>query len=63
VLSVEEMTAQLDAVDADAVRRIGERLMICASPSMAAVGPVKKLESYDMFAARFGAGLARRAAE
>ncbi len=63
VLSVEEMTAKLDAVDAEAVRRFGERLMSCGSPAIAAVGPVEKLESYDMFAARFGAGLARRAAE
>jgi predicted Zn-dependent peptidase len=63
VPSVEEMTARLDAVDAAAVRRIGERLMMCGSPAMAAVGPIEKLERYDMFAARFGAGLARRAAE
>ena len=57
------MTAKLDAVDAEAVRRFGERLMTCGSPAMAAVGPIEKLESYDLFAARFGAGLARRAAE
>ena len=63
VLTVEEMTAKLDAVDAEAVRRFGERLMTCGSPAMAAVGPIEKLESYDLFAARFGAGLARRAAE
>jgi predicted Zn-dependent peptidase len=63
VPSVEEMTARLDAIDAGAVRRIGERLMMCGSPTIAAVGPVKKLENYEMFAARFGAGLARRAAE
>jgi predicted Zn-dependent peptidase len=63
VLSIEEMTAKLDAVDTDAVRRFGERLMNCGSPSMAAVGPVGKLESHEVFAARFGAGAARRAAE
>jgi predicted Zn-dependent peptidase len=63
VLSVEEMTAKLDAVDAEAVRRFGDRLMSCGSPAMAAVGPVKRLESYEVFAARFGAGLSRRAAE
>jgi predicted Zn-dependent peptidase len=63
VLSVEEMTSKLDAIDAEAVRRFGERLMSCGSPAIAAVGPVKKLESYDVFAGRFGAGLARRAAE
>jgi predicted Zn-dependent peptidase len=63
VVSVEEMTAKLDAVDAEAVRRFGARLMSSGSSAMAAVGPIKNLESYDLFAARFGAGLARRAAE
>jgi predicted Zn-dependent peptidase len=63
VLSVEEIIGKLDAVDTDAVRRFGERIMNCESPAIAAVGPVGKLESHETFAARFGAGSARRAAE
>jgi predicted Zn-dependent peptidase len=63
VLEVEELTARLDAVDAKAVRRFGERLMATESPAIAAVGPVGKLESHDVFARRFGSGPSRRAAE
>ncbi len=45
---------KLDAVDASAVRRFGERVMdTTARPSLAAVGPLKQLESYDIFASRF----------
>jgi predicted Zn-dependent peptidase len=61
VLSLDEILAKLDAVDADAVRRFGARVMATARPSIAAVGPSKHLENYDAFAGRFGA--ARRAAE
>jgi len=61
VLSVEELTAKLDAVDAAAVRRFGTRLMQTGRPSIAALGPVSKLESHDAFARRFGTAL--RAAE
>ncbi len=63
VLSTEEMTAKLDAVDAAAVRRFGERIMNGANPAIAAVGPVSKLESHDVFARRFGTGRTLRAAE
>ncbi|HEY1710273.1 MAG TPA: pitrilysin family protein [Rhizomicrobium sp.] len=62
VLGVAEMTAHIDAVDAAAVRRVGARLMNTAQPTIAAVGPVKKLESAAAFARRFGAP-AREAAE
>jgi predicted Zn-dependent peptidase len=54
VIPVEELTAKLAAVDAAAVRRFGERMMIAPRPALAAVGPLGKLESYDSFAARFG---------
>ena len=42
------------AVDAAALRRFAARLLKSGSPSLAALGPVKGLESYDRFAARFG---------
>jgi predicted Zn-dependent peptidase len=63
VQSVEEMTTRLDAVDAAAVRRFGERVMRGANPAMAAVGPVSKLEAHDVFARRFGTARTLRAAE
>lgn len=61
VLSIEELTTKLDAVDTKAVERFGERMMNTQKPTIAALGPVGKLESYSTFANRFGA--ARRAAE
>ncbi len=61
VLSIEELTAKLDAIDDAAVRRFGERVMAAAEPAIAAVGPIGKLESHDVFARRFGTKL--RAAE
>ncbi|HEY1637110.1 MAG TPA: pitrilysin family protein [Rhizomicrobium sp.] len=63
VLPVEELTAKLEAVDAVAVRRFGERVMSVAQPSVAVVGPHNKLETYDRFSGRFGAAVSRQAAE
>ena len=59
VQSVAEIVAQIEAVDAAALKRYAARIMV--SPSMAAVGPVKALERHDVFAARFSRG--REAAE
>jgi predicted Zn-dependent peptidase len=55
VLSPLEMTALVDGVTASDVRRVGAQLMNSANPTIAAVGPVKKLESIVSFANRFGA--------
>ena len=63
VLSVAEQTAKLDEVDIAAVRRIGERLMQSECPAMVSLGPVGQLESYDVFAGRFGGTVSMRAAE
>ena len=63
VLPPEELTARLDEVDVAAVRRIGERLMCSPRPAMASLGPVGRLESYDVFAGRFGGTVSMRAAE
>jgi predicted Zn-dependent peptidase len=57
--SVAEIVAQIDAVDAAALRGYAARIM--TAPSIAAMGPVKKLERHDIFAARFASG--RQAAE
>jgi predicted Zn-dependent peptidase len=63
LLSVEEMVAKLDAVDTNEVRRFASQVMQSGSPSIAAIGPVGKLEDYQTFARRFGASTALRAAE
>ncbi len=63
VLSVAEQTAKLDEVDVAAVRRIGERLMRSQSPAMVSLGPIGQLESYDVFAGRFGGTVSTRAAD
>ncbi len=63
VLSVEEMVTKLDAVGAADVRRFASQIMQSASPAIAAIGPIDKLESYDTFSRRFGASTALRAAE
>jgi predicted Zn-dependent peptidase len=63
VLSVEELTERLDAVDARAVRRFGQGVMGSRRPAMAAIGPLERLESHERFASRFGAGETRSAAE
>jgi predicted Zn-dependent peptidase len=63
VLSVEEMVGRIDAVDVAHVRRFAARIMGSVRPSLAAMGPIKRLESYDSFARRFGASNELRAAE
>jgi predicted Zn-dependent peptidase len=63
VLPLEELSARLDAVDAAAVRRFGERIMQAGRPTIAAIGPVGKLESHSIFSKRFEAGHTRAAAE
>ncbi len=55
VLGIDEMVSAVEAVDAAAVRRFGAKVMVSASPTIAAVGPVEKLESIATFASRFGA--------
>lgn len=62
VVSVEELTAKLEAIDARKVREFGERIMASQNPAMAAIGPLAKLESHADFCRRFGAGAIRVAA-
>jgi predicted Zn-dependent peptidase len=54
VLTDQEVTEKIDAADAGALRRFAGRLMGRKRPSLAALGPVAKLESYDRLAGRFG---------
>nr|TFG53367.1 MAG: insulinase family protein [Hyphomicrobiales bacterium] len=54
VLSVDELTERLEAVDAAALRRFAEKMCLRGEPTLAAVGPVRRLETQERFAARFG---------
>ncbi|MFO1247403.1 MAG: pitrilysin family protein [Alphaproteobacteria bacterium] len=56
-----EIVAQLDAIDAAAVKRYAATVMQAGAPTIAAVGPVKKLEAHASFSRRFGATIANAA--
>ena len=62
VQSAAEIVAQLDAIDAAQVKRYAARVVEGANtgngPTVAAVGPVGRLESHAKFADRFGASAA-----
>ena len=49
-----ETVAKIDAVDAAAIRRVASRLR-AGRPTVAAVGPLQALESYERLALRFAA--------
>jgi predicted Zn-dependent peptidase len=55
VWPVAETLARIEAVDASALRLFGSRLCEAGNPAIAAVGPAKRHESRESFAARFGA--------
>jgi len=63
VQSATEIVAQLDAIDAAAVKRYAARVMQEGKPTLAAVGPVSKLESHAAFARRFAGATLSDAAE
>ena len=62
VQSSAEIVAQLDAIDAATVKRYAARVMQDARPTIAAVGPVARLEKNEVFTRRFG-GIIAHAAE
>jgi len=63
VQSAAEIVAQLDAIDVAVVKSFAGKVMEAGRPTMASVGPVKKLESITAFAARFGGKAIPDAAE
>ncbi|HET7085027.1 MAG TPA: pitrilysin family protein [Rhizomicrobium sp.] len=63
VQSAAEIVAQLDAIDAAQVKRYAARVMQQGAPTIAAVGPVSRLESHHRFAQRFGTATLSDAAE
>jgi len=54
IIPIEDVIARIEAVDADVLRRFAGRVMAQATPAIAALGPVSRLEPHDAFAARFG---------
>ena len=52
-LPIPEMIARVDAIDTDAVCRTARRILQGCRPTVAALGPIGKLESHDAIAARF----------
>ena len=53
-IPIPEIIERIDAVDIDAVSRVSNRIMTSGAPTVAAIGPIGKLESYSAIAARFG---------
>jgi predicted Zn-dependent peptidase len=54
VLSTAELVAAIDAVDASRVRAVAERVARTKMPTLAALGPIERLEDAARVAARFG---------
>jgi len=52
-LPTDELIAKIDAVDAAAICRVAARIIGAGKPSVAALGPIGRLENYDRIAARF----------
>ena len=52
-LPVQDIVAQVDRVDAAAVRRIARRVATAGRPAVAAIGPIGKLAGYEAIAAKF----------
>lgn len=53
VISAAEVAEEIDKVTISQVVGVAKRVFHHATPTIAALGPVKNLESYDTFAARF----------
>ena len=52
-LPVDEIVGEIEAVDTAAVRRVAARVCGTGQPTVAALGPIDKLASYDVIAAKF----------
>jgi predicted Zn-dependent peptidase len=55
-LGVQEVVDKILAVDAAAVRRVAERLLTGSRPTLTALGPTGRVESYDRVLDRLGPG-------
>jgi predicted Zn-dependent peptidase len=61
VLPREEMVAAIDAITLDDVTRVG-RHMLSTAPTLAGIGPIRKLESIERIAERLGSKTQTRSA-
>jgi predicted Zn-dependent peptidase len=52
IIPIEEIVAQIDAIDETAIRRVARRILE-SRPTIAAVGPTRTLQAYDSIAGRF----------
>jgi len=52
-IPIEEMVAEIDAIQAEDVVRVAARIFSGSRPSLAALGPIADLENYDRVAERF----------
>jgi len=53
VVPATEIAAEIDKVTLEQVQSLAKRLFVGVTPTVAALGPIKNLETYDRFAARF----------
>ena len=53
-IPLDEVVAKIDEVDAAAIKRVAERVISSSAPSLAAIGPLSRLETYDRLTERFG---------
>lgn len=53
-IPVEEMIAKIDAISGADVTRVARRIFAGSRPTVAALGPIDKVEPYDRIAGRFG---------
>lgn len=61
VLPREEMVAAIEAITLDDITRVGRR-MLSSTPTLAGIGPIRKLEPIDRIAARLGSTTSTRSA-
>ncbi len=54
LIPTSEIIANIDAIDRADLTRVGERLFGCASPTVAALGPIADLPDYDWIQRRLG---------
>ena len=52
-IPIEEMVAEIDAITAEDIVRVAGRIFERSRPSLAALGPISDLETYDRVAERF----------
>jgi predicted Zn-dependent peptidase len=52
-IPIDEMVAEIDAITAEDIVRVAGRIFERSRPSLAALGPISDLETYDRVAERF----------